>query len=133
MLDTLCYGLNRVLPPPFHTTINYLFFQSIPSPPNQESPSSQASTLPAETASPYQSIADEPPSKTAIRETEMLTDISGRYLLQSSEGFDEVLVALGVGMMKRKMATSVAPANVIEVADDGQFSVTIYFFTSILF
>ena len=51
----------------------------------------------------------------------------------SSEAANEVLVALGVGMMKRKMATSVAPANVIEVADDGQFSVTIYFFTSILF
>eukprot|EP00095_Tigriopus_kingsejongensis_P000789 maker-scaffold67_size430214-snap-gene-3.37 protein:Tk00789 transcript:maker-scaffold67_size430214-snap-gene-3.37-mRNA-1 annotation:"nucleosome assembly protein 1-like 1-like" len=47
--------------------------------------------------------------------------IIGRYRLTSSEGFDEVLKDLNVGMMKRKMANSVTPVNVIEILEDGTY------------
>ena len=45
--------------------------------------------------------------------------IKGRYRMTSSEGFDEFMKALGVGLMKRKLANSVTPVVVMEIADDG--------------
>ena len=39
--------------------------------------------------------------------------------MTSSEGFDEFMKALGVGLMKRKLANSVTPVVVIEISDDG--------------
>lgn len=47
--------------------------------------------------------------------------IIGRYRMTSSDGFDEVLRELGVGLMKRKMANSVTPINVIEIDEEGEF------------
>jgi hypothetical protein len=43
----------------------------------------------------------------------------GRYRLVSSEGFDDFLKALGVGMVKRKLANSVSPVIVIDVEKSG--------------
>ena len=40
--------------------------------------------------------------------------IMGRYHLVSSEGFDEFLKALGVGMIKRKLANSVSPIIIVD-------------------
>ncbi len=45
--------------------------------------------------------------------------IIGRYRLVSSEGFDDFLKALGVGMVKRKLANSVSPVIVIDVEKNG--------------
>ena len=45
--------------------------------------------------------------------------IVGRYRMTSSEGFDEFMKALGVGLMKRKLANSVTPVVVIEISEDG--------------
>ena len=45
--------------------------------------------------------------------------IKGRYRMTSSENFDEFMKALGVGLMKRKLANSVTPVVVMEIADDG--------------
>ena len=45
--------------------------------------------------------------------------IIGRYRMTSSEGFDEFMKALGVGLMKRKLANSVTPVVVIEISEDG--------------
>jgi hypothetical protein len=45
--------------------------------------------------------------------------IIGRYRLVSSEGFDDFLRALGVGLVKRKLANSVSPIIVINVDKDG--------------
>ena len=39
--------------------------------------------------------------------------------MMSSEGFDEFMKALGVGLMKRKLANSVTPVVVIEISEDG--------------
>ncbi|TRY80364.1 hypothetical protein TCAL_02999 [Tigriopus californicus] len=47
--------------------------------------------------------------------------IIGRYRMTSSDGFDEVLRELGVGLMKRKMANSVTPINVIEIDEEGTY------------
>ena len=47
------------------------------------------------------------------------TFMTGRYKMTSSEGFDEFMKALGVGLMKRKLANSVTPVVVIEISDDG--------------
>ena len=46
--------------------------------------------------------------------------IVGRYRMESSECFDEFMKALGVGMMKRKMANSVTPVNVVEIDPTGE-------------
>ena len=40
--------------------------------------------------------------------------------MASSQGFDEFMKALGVGLMKRKMANSVTPVNVVEIEEDGE-------------
>jgi len=42
--------------------------------------------------------------------------------MESSEGFEDFMKALGVGAIKRKMANSVTPINVIEIRDDGKLS-----------
>ena len=46
--------------------------------------------------------------------------IIGRYRLVSSEGFDDFLKALGVGLVKRKLANSVSPVNVIDFDKNGK-------------
>ena len=46
--------------------------------------------------------------------------------MSSSENFDEFMRRLGVGMVKRKMANSVTPVNVVEMEPDGE---TLLFFT----
>ena len=35
----------------------------------------------------------------------------GRYLMETSDKFDDFMKALGVGMIKRKLANSVVPIN----------------------
>jgi hypothetical protein len=47
--------------------------------------------------------------------------IVGRYLLSSTEGFDQYLKVLGVSMMRRKMANSVTPVNDVEISEDGNY------------
>merc|ERR1712045_521115 len=49
--------------------------------------------------------------------------LPGRYLMASSENFDDFMKALGVGMIKRKLANSVIPVNEIEIAEDGQYTI----------
>ena len=62
--------------------------------------------------------------------TEILESVSveedplpGRYLMESSEKFDDFMKALGVGMIKRKLANSVVPVNEIEISDDGLYTI----------
>ncbi|XP_011158936.1 probable fatty acid-binding protein isoform X1 [Solenopsis invicta] len=54
--------------------------------------------------------------------SELLTGILGkRYKLQSSEKFDEYMKALGVGMVTRKMGSTVSP--VVELTEkDGMYT-----------
>ena len=47
--------------------------------------------------------------------------IVGKYRLLKTENFDEFMKKLGVGLVKRKLANSVSPMNVIIVNDDGRF------------
>ena len=49
--------------------------------------------------------------------------LPGRYLMESSENFDDFMKALGVGMIKRKLANSVIPINEIEIADSGEYTI----------
>merc|ERR1719266_2112701 len=49
--------------------------------------------------------------------------IAGRYRLLKTENFDEFMKRLGVGLIKRKLANSVSPQNVILVNDDGSYTV----------
>ena len=46
--------------------------------------------------------------------------IAGRYRLVKTENFDEFMKKLGVGLVKRKLANSVSPMNVIILNDDGE-------------
>lgn len=45
----------------------------------------------------------------------------GRYLMESSDKFDDFMKALGVGMIKRKLANSVVPINEVEITEDGEY------------
>ena len=54
---------------------------------------------------------------------EIRDPLPGRYLMESSENFDDFMKALGVGMIKRKLANSVIPINEIEVADSGEYTI----------
>lgn len=47
----------------------------------------------------------------------------GRYLMESSEGFDDFMKALGVGMIKRRLANSVVPINEVEITEDGLYMI----------
>ena len=47
----------------------------------------------------------------------------GRYLMQSSENFDDFMKALGVGMIKRKLANSVVPINEVEISEEGLYTI----------
>ena len=47
--------------------------------------------------------------------------IAGRYRLLKTENFDEFMKRLGVGLIKRKLANSVSPQNVIIINDDGKY------------
>jgi len=49
--------------------------------------------------------------------------LPGRYLMESSENFDDFMKALGVGMIKRKLANSVIPINEIEISDLGVYTI----------
>ena len=74
-----------------------------------------------------QEIPSQPPqeedSKSAIVEVlppPAADPIVGRYRLLKTENFDEFMKKLGVGLVKRKLANSVSPMNVIMVNDDGK-------------
>ena len=54
---------------------------------------------------------------------EIRDPLPGRYLMESSENFDDFMKALGVGMIKRKLANSVIPINEIEIADSGEYTI----------
>ena len=43
--------------------------------------------------------------------------------MESSECFDDFMKALGVGMIKRKLANSVIPINEIEISDEGLYTI----------
>ncbi len=45
------------------------------------------------------------------------------FRLLKTENFDEFMKVLGVGLVKRKLANSVSPVNVIMVNDDGSYTV----------
>ena len=45
------------------------------------------------------------------------------YRLLKTENFDEFMKKLGVGLVKRKLANSVSPVNVIIINDDGSYTV----------
>ena len=52
--------------------------------------------------------------------------IAGRYRLLKTENFDEFMKRLGVGLIKRKLANSVSPQNVIIINDDGKYQIHIH-------
>lgn len=58
-----------------------------------------------------------------IEEPKEMDPLPGRYLMESSEGFDDFMKALGVGMIKRKLANSVIPINEIEISDEGLYTI----------
>ena len=58
-----------------------------------------------------------------IEEPEEKDPLPGRYLMESSECFDDFMKALGVGMIKRKLANSVIPINEIEISDEGVYTI----------
>lgn len=58
-----------------------------------------------------------------IEEQEEKDPLPGRYLMESSEYFDDFMKALGVGMIKRKLANSVIPINEIEISDEGLYTI----------
>jgi hypothetical protein len=67
---------------------------------------------------------DKEDSKSAIIEVfppPTADPINGRYKLVKTENFDEFMKKLGVGLIKRKLANSVSPLNVIMVNDDGKY------------
>ncbi|XP_023339448.1 uncharacterized protein LOC111709776 [Eurytemora carolleeae] len=49
--------------------------------------------------------------------------LPGKYKMESSEMFDEFLKALGVGMVRRRLAGSVVPINVVEIDQDGLYTI----------
>ena len=54
--------------------------------------------------------------------------IVGKYRLVKSENFDEFMKKLGVGLVKRKLANSVSPMNIIIVHDDGRIILLLFFY-----
>merc|ERR1712110_231682 len=56
-----------------------------------------------------------------IEEPKEKDTLPGRYLMESSECFDDFMKALGVGMIKRKLANSVVPINEVEITEDGLY------------
>lgn len=58
-----------------------------------------------------------------IEEPKQKDPMPGRYLMESSECFDDFMKALGVGMIKRKLANSVIPINEIEISDEGVYTI----------
>ena len=59
----------------------------------------------------------------SIEEPKQKDPLPGRYLMESSEHFDDFMKALGVGMIKRKLANSVVPINEIEISDLGVYTI----------
>ena len=49
--------------------------------------------------------------------------VIGRYRLSESEGFDEYMKCLGVSMMRRRLASSVSPVIVVEIGEDGTYTI----------
>ena len=58
-----------------------------------------------------------------IEEPKEEDPLPGRYLMESSENFDDFMKALGVGMIKRKLANSVIPINEIEISDEEVYTI----------
>ena len=54
---------------------------------------------------------------------EIKDPLPGRYLMETSDNFDDFMKALGVGLIKRKLANSVIPINEIEIADNGIYTI----------
>jgi hypothetical protein len=51
----------------------------------------------------------------------MSAEICGKYKMESSEGFDEFMKALGVGLVMRKMANAASPS--VEISEkDGTYT-----------
>jgi len=50
-------------------------------------------------------------------------ELVGKYRMESSEKFDDFMRALGVGMVRRKLAGSVVPVNVIEIDDNDTYTI----------
>ena len=49
--------------------------------------------------------------------------VIGRYRLSESDGFDEYMKCLGVSMMRRRLASSVSPVIVVEIGEDGTYTI----------
>ena len=61
--------------------------------------------------------------ESVCNKVDIVDPLPGRYLMESSENFDDFMKALGVGMIKRKLANSVVPINEIEIADNGVYTI----------
>ena len=51
----------------------------------------------------------------SVCKVDIIDPLPGRYLMESSDNFDDFMKALGVGMIKRKLANSVVPINEIGI------------------
>jgi len=64
--------------------------------------------------------------KTEILESISLPEkdpLPEKYLMEKSDGFDDFMKVLGVGMIERRLANSVVPINEIEISEDGQYTI----------
>lgn len=52
-----------------------------------------------------------------------MAELEGKYVLESSENFDDFLKAIGVGFLMRKAAGVQSPTVEIKVGEDGQYSI----------
>jgi len=48
----------------------------------------------------------------------MATDLAGKWVLESSEHFDDYMKAVGVGLVMRKMANAATPTQEIKIEGD---------------
>ncbi|CAH0713608.1 unnamed protein product, partial [Brenthis ino] len=55
----------------------------------------------------------------------MDTYLGKKYKLKSSENFDEYLKFIEVGMLSRKLATSLSPTSILTKNEDGSYSLTL--------
>jgi len=58
-----------------------------------------------------------------ISDEPAVDEMEGKYRMESSDKFDDFMRALGVGMMRRKLAGSVVPVNVIEIGEDKTYTI----------
>ena len=64
-----------------------------------------------------------PPASQVSDEVAGPDPVIGRYKLSESEGFDEYMKCLGVSMMRRRLASSVSPVIVVEISEDGTYTI----------